>query len=92
MKLKKFLAKFVPTKALVHVTLEKGDRPVKVISALAYEVTDAKLLNCKILQVEAINDVLCIIVAKTKKQDSADDSDTPAKNADVYEVLKNTPL
>lgn len=70
MKLKKLLARFVPTKALIHVTLEKDNKPVKVISALAYEVTDAKLLNCKVLQVEAINDVLCIIVVKTKKKES----------------------
>ena len=72
MKLKKFLAKFVPTKALVHVTLEKDNKPVKVIAALAYEVTDTKLLNCKVLQVEAINDVLCIIIAKAKKEESND--------------------
>lgn len=71
MKLKKLLKKYVGCKTKLIIRVSNGIDDTKVISAYLSQVFDTytDLLNCKVLQLEAVAGALVIFVSEAEKQE-----------------------
>lgn len=73
MKLKKFVRNFIPYRASLLIKVTDGVRTEKTVGTdvphLYNEHSD--LLDCKVLQAEALNSVLGIVVSTTKIKETA---------------------